>query len=148
MGIVRWNKISNELTRLQQEVNNLVDKYLKDDEEPAKAGDWIPAIDLVETDKNFLITAELPDIDPTNIDVNVSEDRLIIKGERRKVTEENDAHVHKIERSYGSFSRQIAIPAPVLEDQISADYENGVLRITLPKAEVTKSKSVKINVKK
>ncbi|OGL43573.1 MAG: hypothetical protein A2161_21490 [Candidatus Schekmanbacteria bacterium RBG_13_48_7] len=148
MALVPWKNIGGEITRLQKEMNTLFDKYFRGEEDISRSGDWIPALDLAETDKEFVVTAEIPDIDPKNIDITVSGDRLIIKGEKKKETEEKDAHFHKIERSYGSFARQITLPAPIQEEKISADYDKGVLRVTIPKSEKIKTKSVKVNVKK
>ena len=92
-----------------------------------------PAIDMSEDEKVYKISAELPGIDPKDIDVSVSGDMLVLKGEKRQEKEEKDKNYHFSERSYGSFQRAFELPASVDRNKVAADFSKGVLTITLPK---------------
>jgi HSP20 family protein len=109
-------------------------------------GTWEPRIDMSETKDTLTITAELPGLDPKNLDVSVSGDVLTIKGEKKQEKEEKDGRRHVVERSYGAFVRMVRLPAPVAQDKIKASFKNGVLTINLPKTEEAKQKAIPVNV--
>jgi len=94
--------------------------------------DWVPPVDINETDKEFLITVEVPQIDKDDIKVRVQDGMLSISGERKY--ENEDKKAHRIERFYGSFQRTFKLPENVKEDMIHADHKNGVLYLTMPKS--------------
>ena len=106
-----------------------------------------PAIDMSEDDKAYKISAELPGIDAKDIDVSVSGDMLILKGEKRQEREEKDKNCHFSERSYGSFQRAFELPASVDRNKVAADFSKGVLTITLPKTAEAQRPAKKIEVK-
>ena len=95
--------------------------------------DWVPPVDINESDKDFLITVEVPQIDKDDIKVQVQNGMLNISGERKY--ENEDKKAHRIERYYGSFQRSFKLPENVNEDKIHADHKNGVLYLSLPKTE-------------
>lgn len=95
--------------------------------------DWVPPVDINESDKDFLITVEVPQIDKDDIKVQVQNGMLNISGERKY--ENEDKKAHRIERYYGSFQRSFKLPDNVKEDEIHADHKNGVLYLSLPKSE-------------
>jgi HSP20 family protein len=97
--------------------------------------DWVPPVDINESDKDFLITVEVPQIDKDDIKVQVQNGMLNISGERKY--ENEDKKAHRIERYYGSFQRSFKLPDNVKEDKIHADHKNGVLYLSLPKSEET-----------
>ena len=97
--------------------------------------DWVPPVDINESDKDFLITVEVPQIDKHDIKVQVQKGMLTISGERKD--ENEDKKAHRIERYYGSFQRSFKLPDNVKEDEIHADHKNGVLYLSLPKSEET-----------
>ena len=97
--------------------------------------DWVPPVDINESDKDFLITVEVPQIDKHDIKVQVQNGMLNISGERKY--ENEDKKAHRIERYYGSFQRSFKLPDNVKEDEIHADHKNGVLYLSLPKSEET-----------
>ena len=99
-----------------------------------------------DTKGDFVVKAELPGIDPKDIDISLSEGVLTIRGEKRQEKEEKDEGYHLVERSYGSFTRSIRLPREVQNEKINASYKNGVLKITLPKSEEAKKKEIKIKV--
>ena len=106
-----------------------------------------PAIDISEDDKAYKISAELPGIDAKDIDVSVSGDTLVLKGEKRQEKEEKNKNYHFSERSYGSFQRSFQLPLSVDRDKVAADFSKGVLTITLPKTAEAQKPQKKIEVK-
>jgi len=106
-----------------------------------------PAIDMSEDEKVYKISAELPGIDAKDIDVSISGDMLVLKGEKRQEKEETDRDYHFSERSYGSFQRSFELPSSVDRNKIAADFSKGVLTITLPKTAEAQKPAKKIEVK-
>jgi HSP20 family protein len=106
-----------------------------------------PAIDMSEDEKAYKISAELPGIDAKDIDVSVTGDMLVLKGEKRQEKEEKDKNYHFSERSYGSFQRAFELPASVDRNKVSADFSKGVLTVTLPKTAEAQKPVKKIEVK-
>jgi HSP20 family protein len=103
-----------------------------------------PAVDVSETDKEIVAKAELPGLEPEDVDISLRDDVLTIKGEKKFEEETKKDNFHRIERSYGSFSRQIILPAGVKEDQVKAKFEKGVLTITMLKSKESKAKKISI----
>jgi HSP20 family protein len=110
------------------------------------AGAWAPAVDIYETDQAIELKADLPDLDAKDVDVRVEDNMLFLKGERKFEKDIKEENYHRIERSYGSFSRSFSLPQGIATDKISADYKNGVLKITLPKREESKPKQIQVKV--
>jgi HSP20 family protein len=115
--------------------------------EPRTGRPWSPAVDILETENDLVVKADLPDLRLEDIDVQVENQTLSIKGERRFEKEATEKGYHRIERSYGSFMRSFAVPNSVDTDRVSADYNNGVLSVKLPKKEAAKPKQIKVEVK-
>lgn len=113
--------------------------------EPSR-GEWAPSLDVSETKDNIAVKAEVPGMDAKDIDISLANDVLTVKGEKKQQKEEKDENYHRVERSYGAFSRSIRLPREVQSDKIKANYKNGVLKITLPKSEEAKKKEIKIKV--
>jgi HSP20 family protein len=107
-----------------------------------------PNLDIAETDKAYEIAVELPGVEEKDLDVSVSEGVLAIKGEKRSESEEKEKNFHRVERSYGSFERRLTLPAEVDAEKIDANFANGVLTVTIPKAEGAKETVRKISIKK
>ena len=106
-----------------------------------------PPIDMSEDEKAYKITAELPGLDAKDVDVSVSGDTLVLKGEKRQEKEEKEKNYYFSERSYGSFQRAFQLPASVDRDKVAADFSKGVLTITLPKTAEAQQQAKKIEVK-
>ncbi len=108
---------------------------------------WSPAVDILETENELVLKADLPDVDAKNVGIQVENGTLTLKGER-KFEQEKNGHkgYHRIERSYGSFVRAFSLPETVNVEQVKADYKNGVLTITLPKKEVAKPKTINVEI--
>jgi HSP20 family protein len=94
-----------------------------------------------------IVKAEMPGMDPKEIDVSISGDSLTIRGEKKSEHEERDKSWHRIERSYGTFERVVPLPCAVKANDVGADYKNGVLTVTVAKAEEARPKSIRVNVK-
>ncbi len=112
--------------------------------EPQANRPWAPAVDIYETENELVLKADLPDVDPKDIDVRVENQTLTISGERKFEKQDNVEGYHRIERSYGNFSRSFAVPNSFDTDKIAATYKNGVLSVTLPKKEAAKPRQIKI----
>lgn len=110
------------------------------------AGSWAPAVDIYETENEIVLKADLPDINPKDVDIRVEDNILYLKGERKFEKETNEENFHRIERSYGSFARSFSLPHTVAADKIMASYKDGVLHVKMPKREESKPKQIKIDV--
>jgi HSP20 family protein len=115
-------------------------------QEALTMADWVPRVDITEDDKEYLIKAEIPEVDKKDAKVTVQEGVLTIQGERKREKEENNKRVHRIERFYGTFVRSFSLPEDVDEDNLKAEFKDGMLLVHLPKAEKPKPKAVEIQV--
>jgi len=111
------------------------------------AGTGTLAVDMYETDEAIVVKSAIPGVDPENLDITVTNDMLTIKGETRTEAEVKEENYIRRERRYGSFCRSLAIPLSVVADKAEAEFENGVLTLTLPKAEEVKPKAIKVKAK-
>jgi HSP20 family protein len=109
---------------------------------------WTPAVDIVEGENDLVLRADVPGIDLKDIDIRLENGTLTIKGERKFENSQNGKGYHRVERSYGVFARSFALPETVDTEKVSADYREGVLTITIPKKELAKPRSIKIEVSK
>ncbi len=105
---------------------------------------WRP--NIAENDIDIIIKAEIPGIDPKDIDISLAGETVTIKGEKKEEKENKGKHYHRVERSYGSFTRTIDLPTPVMTDKVKAEDHHGVLEITLPKMEKSKAKKISVKV--
>ncbi len=107
---------------------------------------WAPAVDILETENELVLKADLPEVKLENIDVRVEDGTLTLKGERSFEKAANEKGYHRIERSYGSFSRSFALPETLDTQAVKASFKDGVLTVSLPKKEVAKPKQIKVEV--
>jgi len=137
-----------DLERMRKEMDRLWDSFFegRPSRKAEEVGEWLPTLDVLETKNDLVVRAEIPGIDPKDIDISLANDILTIKGEKKQEIEEKEENYHLIERSYGSFTRMVRLPREVQSDKISASYKNGILKITLPKSEEAKKKEIKIKV--
>lgn len=115
-------------------------------EESMALADWAPLVDVMETDAEFQIRAELPGVDKENVKLSVEDGVLIISGRREPEQEENGMRYHRIERAYGSFARSFAVPDTVDQQKVTAEFKNGLLTVHLPKSEKARPKSIAVTV--
>jgi HSP20 family protein len=143
--IARWEPFRG-VTTLQEQINRLFNDGFNRTGEQSSLSAWAPAVDIYETEQELVVKADLPDIDPKDLDIRVENNLLTIRGERKfekKVSEENYL---RVERSFGSFARSFTLANTVNTDAIKAEYQNGVLTLAIPKREEAKPKQIKVNV--
>jgi HSP20 family protein len=118
------------------------------EEDWALGGTWAPAVDIYEKDGSIVLKAELPGVDPKDVDVRVENNVLTLRGERKFDSEVKREEYHRVERAYGSFTRSFTLPNVVDTEHIKAEYKDGVLRVNLPQKEEAKPKQISIAVTK
>lgn len=135
MALVKWDP-SRELDLLQSDMNRLFDSFFQG-RNGAQNGSrrWIPPMDLAETETEYVLRADLPGLEEGDIDVEVKDNVLRVSGERRAEHEESREGYHRVERSFGRFSRALDLPEGVDPEQIAASFERGVLEVRIPKPE-------------
>ena len=158
MSLIPWrNKregVPGEMSpmfALRSEVDRLFDSYLR---EPLSSldlplwgsGKWSPAVDVSETDKEVTIRAELPGIDPKDLDISVAGNQLVLRGEKKETTETDEKGFHQCETRYGSFHRSIPLPDGVDTENVDAQYTNGVLTLRMPKTPLAATKRIEVKV--
>lgn len=107
---------------------------------------WVPAVDILETEEELVLKADVPEVKMEDIDIRLENGTLAIKGNRKFEQGENRKGYRRIERAYGSFARYFELPDSVDAEKVSADYKNGVLTVTLPKKEIAKPRTVKVQI--
>jgi HSP20 family protein len=107
---------------------------------------WAPAVDILETENELILMADVPGVDLKDIDIQFENGTLTLKGERKFEKDEKNKGFHRLERSYGSFVRYFTVPETVDAEHVRADYQKGVLTVTLPKKEIAKPKAIKVQV--
>jgi len=115
-------------------------------EETMALADWAPAVDVIETDGEFQIRAELPGVEKDGVKLSVEDRILMITGRREQEKEEKGKRYHKVERAYGSFARSFTLPDTVDDQKLTAEFKNGVLTVRLPKSEKARPKSIEVTV--
>ncbi|HUL29511.1 MAG TPA: Hsp20/alpha crystallin family protein [Thermodesulfobacteriota bacterium] len=137
-----------EFERMRRDMDRLWDSFFEGGprRRGEERGEWLPSLDVSETKNELIVKAEVPGMDPKEIDISLSDGVLTIKGEKKQEKEEREADYHLLERSYGAFVRSLRLPADVRGDKISASYKNGILKVALPKSEEAKKKEIKIKV--
>ena len=144
MPIVRYDPF-RDLRTLQEEVNRLFSTNLRTfGDEGIGRGAWNPSVDIYENKDQIVLEAELPGMKQEDFDLSVENNVITLKGERRFEKTDDADNYHRVERSYGSFTRSFTLPQSVSGEGATAEYNNGVLRVTLPKREETKSRRIEI----
>jgi len=131
---------------LQEQINRVFHEVVGHAGEESNLTPWAPSVDIYETENELVVKADLPDVNPQNLDIRVENNVLTIRGERKFESKVNEDNYLRIERAYGSFSRSFSLANSVKAEAISADYQNGVLTLSLPKREEAKPKQIKVNV--
>jgi len=134
------------MDQLRREMGRMFEQQHPSSEEGSSiaTSDWTPAVDIQETEKEFLIHADIPGVDPDDIDVHMEDGMLTIKGERDSETKEEREGYKRIERQRGSFYRRFSLPDTANADKISAKSKNGVLEITIPKQEKAQARKIAV----
>lgn len=149
MAIVRWDPFDAFLGA-QEDLNRMFRRdWLPGPTargKPAEGGTWAPAVDIYETGEALVVEAELPGVSPDEIDVSVDDGVLTISGERLQEREVKEENFYRIERAHGVFQRSIRLPAEVDADKVAASFENGVLKVKVPKTAPKQPKSIKVQI--
>ncbi|GKS58499.1 molecular chaperone [Nitrospira sp.] len=147
MTLVRWDPF-RELEEMSDRLNRVFARPAArpSGKETLTVADWIPTVDISETDGEYLIKAELPEVKKEDVKVSVEDGVLTIQGERRQEKEEKGRKFHRVERSYGSFVRSFTLPESVDEGAVKAEYKDGILNLHLPKTEKVKPKAIDVKV--
>ncbi len=146
MSLVRYEPL-DFLDRLQTQLNKLYDPGLllgSDEESNIVTSRWTPAVDIREEDDRFVIHADVPGVDPEDIDVTMENGVLTIKGERKTESEEEREGYKRVERSRGAFYRRFSLPDTADSDKINAKSKNGVLEIVIPKHDVVQARKIAV----
>jgi HSP20 family protein len=146
MALTRWTPMGN-LQSFQHEMNRMFNEFFGGNGEAAGTGlsSWTPAVDIHETDDGFVIKAELPGVSKDDVSIDVHQNTLTLRGERKHEAEVKDEHYHRVERSYGSFQRSFTLPATVDAEKAEASFKDGVLELRLPRLESAKPRQIAIN---
>ena len=148
MTLVRWDPF-RELEDMSDRLNRVFARpasRTSGGKEQLTVADWVPTVDISETDSEYLIKAELPEVKKEDVKVTVEDGVLTLQGERRQEKEEKGKKYHRIERSYGSFVRSFSLPESVDDNGVRAEYKDGVLNLHLPKTEKVKPKAIEVKV--
>jgi len=145
MNLVRWDPF-RELEGIQARLNRLFTDLptRRNDDEALSFTDWSPAVDVQETEKEYIFKADLPDVKREDVRVEVENAVLTVEGERRREKEEKGKKFHRVEREYGKFVRRFALPTAVDEANVRAEFKDGVLNVHLPKTAVAKAKAIEV----
>ena len=146
MPITRWDPF-RELNTLQNRVNSLFQNYGRSNqEELTTSGSFVPAVDVYDDEHKVILKLEVPGVKQEDLDVQVENQTLTVRGQRTFEKEEKEENFQRIERRYGSFSRSFTLPNTIDTQSVKADYENGILKIELAKREEAKPKQIKVNI--
>ncbi len=153
MAIVKWNP-SRELLNVEREFNKLFNSIsgrfgLTDSSETEEYENavWMPLTDISEDKDNFILKLDLPGISKDDVKISYTDGQLNISGERKQEKETKDAKFHRVERAYGKYFRSFTLPSKIKDDKIEAEFKDGQLIITVPKAEEAKPKEISIKIK-
>ena len=145
MAITRYDPF-RDLFRLQDQLFKTFGETYGSREETGLTGAWTPAVDVYEDNDSIVLKVELPEVDAKDVDIQIEANQLTVRGERKLEKSENRDNYHRIERTYGMFSRSFTLPNTVDTEHISAESKDGVLRVVLPKRAETKPRQIKVQV--
>ena len=145
MQLTKWDPF--------REMEDVIDRYSRalswprlGGQEAMARGDWAPRVDITETEKEFVIKAEIPDVKKEEVKITVDNGVLSIQGERKKEKEEKGKKFHRVERYYGSFTRSFTLPDNVDETKIEASFKDGMLNLHIPKSEKSKPRAINVKI--
>ena len=141
----RWEPSRGAMT-LQEKLNRMFGDVLERTAEESNLTAWAPPVDIYETENALVVKADLPEVNPQDLDIRVENNILTIRGERKFEKKVNEENYLRMERAYGSFSRSFSLANSVNSEEIKAEYQNGALTLHIPKREETKPKQIKVSV--
>lgn len=149
MAIIRWSPYRS-MALMNKELENLFEDFAapwfgrKAGEQETAGMTWMPDVDLSESKDGYILKAELPGVAKEDVKVTMNEGVVTISGEKKMEKETKENNYHRSERVYGSFTRSFRLPSPIAGDKVKAEYQNGILTLTLPKTEAAKPKEIEI----
>ena len=146
MAMTRWDPF-RDLMSIQNEMNRLFGRTYGGDVGESTRGAWTPALDVFETQEKFVITMELPGVSPDDVDISVEDSTLMVRGERKFYSEQQEESFLRIERRFGEFTRSLTLPSTADAESIQASFDQGVLTIEVPKREEAKPRKISIKAK-
>ncbi len=154
MSLIRWNPtrdlptFPSDIMSMQREINRMFDGLFRGNwQDDDLSGAWSPAVDVAEKGDNYTVKVELPGVSKDDVQITMHDNVLTIRGEKKQEKETKEANYHRVERTYGSFSRSFTLPTGVKTADVEATYKDGILNILLPKAEEAKPKQIEVKVK-
>lgn len=153
MSLIRWNPVRDltawpsEVSSLQREMNRVFDSFFRTDETSPGLSLWSPSVDIAERDDAYTVSVELPGVKKDDIAVSIENNILTITGEKKQEEKVPQGSWRRVERIYGSFQRSFTLPATVKADAIEAKFEDGILRVTVPKADEARQKQIEVKVR-
>jgi HSP20 family protein len=129
---------------MEEEIEDLADRFWGEEGWLARRPSFYPTVDLVETENQFEVMVDLPGLKPEEVDVELKNGNLWISGKREERKEEKGSTYHRVERRHGEFRRMLPLPTTISEEKIEAKFENGVLRVVVPKTEEAKAKHIEV----
>lgn len=141
----RWEPFRGAAT-LHEHLNRVFGEGFGRSGEESNLTTWAPAVDILENEHELVVKADVPDVDPKDLDIRVENNILTIRGERKFQKQVNENNYLRVERSYGTFARSFSLANTVNSEAIKADYQNGVLTLNIPKREEAKPKQIRVNV--
>ncbi len=148
MTMVRFEPY-RELASMQDRINRIFGDafHRRYDDDVMQRGDWMPPVDIFENDQQeIVLRAELPGVEKDQIDIRVENNTLTLRGERTRSSEVKDEQYHRVERSYGTFSRSFSLPSRIDTEKVRADFKDGLLTIALPIREEAKPKQIEVGI--
>lgn len=148
MNLVKWNPF-RELEDVSNRLNSIFGKFpakTESGQEMLAVTDWVPIVDISETDTAYLIKGEIPGVKKEDVKVTIEDDMITLRGERKQEKEDKGEKYHRIERCYGSFMRSFHLPDDAEESTVKAEFKDGMISVTLPKSEQAKNKPKQIEV--
>jgi HSP20 family protein len=146
MALVRWTPMRN-IQSFQEEMNRMFNEFFRGGnggEQGWLAGAWTPPVDIYETDDALVLKAELPGVSKDDVSIEIHNNTLILRGERKHEAEVKEDHYHRVERAYGTFQRSFVLPTMVDQEKVQASYHDGILELRLPKLESAKPRRIAI----
>lgn len=155
MSLIRWNPARelswpSDLSSMQREINRMFDNLFRGemiDDGSFGLSMWTPAVDITEQDNEYVVKVELPGVSKDDVKITIESNILTVRGEKKQEKNTKQGNYHRLERSYGSFQRSFTLPSTVKSEGIDAVYKDGILTITVPKAEEAKPKQIDVKVK-
>jgi HSP20 family protein len=145
MPVMKYNPFNTETEDFPTGLRVFQDSLSRLLSEPTSRP-WSPPVDIYETENELVLKADVPEVDPKNVAIQMENGTLTLRGERRFDEQRNGRGFHRIERGYGSFVRAFSLPDTVEPDKVKADYKNGVLTVVLPKKEVAKPRTINVEI--